>query len=354
MTPSFTPVLVASVGGVTAVGLTAAATAAAVRAGIAGFRAMPCLIDSRGDEMIVAAVPGLPPAGVDVQRLLDLALPAAQEALAVAKNVVPRPVMPLCLGLPGNRPGMPDGLAGAFAERLTRALEGQCEFTSATIVPRGHAAGLAAMYACARRMRDDGADFGLVGGVDSYISAETLEWLESEEQLHTAANPWGFIPGEASGFCLFATAAGLAKSGKAPLLSLQNVSLATESHVIKSSAVCTGQGLTAAIRGALKALPEGAKADDIICDLNAEPYRADEYGFTIPRISERCRDAVAFQNPADCWGDIGAASGPLFVALAAAAVQKSYASGLYTLVWTSSEGGERAAALLAATGATAG
>ena len=209
------------------------------------------------------------------------------------------------------------------------------------------------MSACVHRMRGDGSDFGLVGGIDSYISGEALEWLESEEQLHTAANPWGFIPGEAAGFCLLATPAGLARLGTTPLLSLQRVALATESHVIKSDAVCTGLGLTAAILGVLEGLPEGSKADDIICDLNGEPYRADEYGFAIPRIAERCRDAVAFQNPADCWGDIGAASAPLFVALAAAAAQKT-ASGSYTLVWNSSESGERAAALLAAPGTAIG
>jgi 3-oxoacyl-[acyl-carrier-protein] synthase I len=354
MTPRFTPVLVGSIGSVTAVGLTAVTTAAAVRAGIAGFNALPFLVDGRGDQMIVAAVPGLPPPGVDVQRFLDLALPAAHEALSVMRNLAPRPAMPLCLALPGRRPGILDGLAIAFSERLSEALAEHCRFTSVTIMPTGHAGGLAAMDACARRMREDGADFGLVGGVDSYISAETLEWLESEERLHTAANPWGFIPGEAAGFCLLTTAAGSAKLGKVPLLSVEHVALAIERNVMRADGVCTGQGLTAAIQGALKALPEEAKADDIICDLNAEPYRADEYGFTIPRISDRCRDAVGFQNPADCWGDVGAASGPLFVALGAAAAQKAYASGPYTLVWNSSDSGERAAALLAMPGATAG
>jgi 3-oxoacyl-[acyl-carrier-protein] synthase-1 len=43
---------------------------------------------------------------------------------------------------------------------------------------------------------------------------------------------------------------------------------------------------------------------------------------------------------------VGAASGPLFVALAAAAAERGYARGPHHLVFASSESGERAAVLL--------
>ena len=84
----------------------------------------------------------------------------------------------------------------------------------------------------------------------------------------------------------------------------------------------------------------------MICDQNGEAYRADELGFMLVRLSERFRGGSDFLAPADCWGDVGAASVPLFVILAAAAAERGYARGPHYLVWASSEGGERGAALL--------
>jgi 3-oxoacyl-[acyl-carrier-protein] synthase-1 len=80
--------------------------------------------------------------------------------------------------------------------------------------------------------------------------------------------------------------------------------------------------------------------------MNGEAYRADEYGFTIVRTSQHFASAGDFLAPADCWGDVGAATGPLLLALAVIAARKSYAPGPHALLWTSSEGGERSAALI--------
>jgi len=84
----------------------------------------------------------------------------------------------------------------------------------------------------------------------------------------------------------------------------------------------------------------------VLCDQNGEAYRADEYGFSLTRTHRFFVDGSDFTAPADCWGDVGAASGPLFLMLAAAAAQKGYARGRWTLAWTSAEGGERSAALV--------
>ena len=74
--------------------------------------------------------------------------------------------------------------------------------------------------------------------------------------------------------------------------------------------------------------------------------RADEYGFTVLRTREYLRAAGEFNSPADCWGDVGAASGPLHVALAAIAHHKRYARGPLSMAWGSSESGARGAALI--------
>ena len=80
--------------------------------------------------------------------------------------------------------------------------------------------------------------------------------------------------------------------------------------------------------------------------MNGEPYRADEFGFACLRTKERFVSVSDFIAPADCWGDVSAASAPLGIMLSAIAARKSYAKGRFALVWGSSEGGERGAALV--------
>ena len=85
----------------------------------------------------------------------------------------------------------------------------------------------------------------------------------------------------------------------------------------------------------------GIKADHLYCDMNGEPYRADEFGFATIRAGALFRDPSAFTAPADCWGDVGAASGPMFLVLADAATRKGYAPGPVLAAFMSSESGER-------------
>ena len=213
-----------------------------------------------------------------------------------------------------------------------------------------------ALDAAFRQIQSGETELCLVGGVDSYLDAEMLEWLDRTEQLHSEANTWGFAPGEAAGFCLLASERAARRYSLTPLLQINAAATAIETNLIRTETVCTGRGLTEAFRGALAGLPEPAagiedKVHQTICDMNGERYRADELAFTICRTSERFVDASKFLAPADCWGDVGAASGPLFVGLAAAAAQQGYAPGPHTLVWTSSDRGERAAALVSDAGA---
>ena len=125
------------------------------------------------------------------------------------------------------------------------------------------------------------------------------------------------------------------------------VATAQEKNLIKTEEVCLGHGLTGAFNGALQKLPSSdTKVDQVICDMNGEAYRADEYGFTIVRTSQRFVAAGDFRLRPIAGAMWGAASGPLFLTLASMAGQKGYAKGPLSLLWTSSEGGERAAALI--------
>jgi 3-oxoacyl-[acyl-carrier-protein] synthase-1 len=349
-----TPV-VAGLGARTAVGLSAETTAAAVRAGIDGFAEHPYMTDREDKPIMVAPVPYLDEASVVLVRLLRLTLPAAREAMTgLATMQESRANISVFLGLPDERPGLPSGYADRIAERLCRYLGRAVSVGDVEIVTTGHAAGLMALERGWERLRTGRAEYCLVGGVDSYLSPETLEWLEECKQLASASvTGWGFVPGEAAGFCLLSTPE--AADGLPALGDVVAVSSAEEPNRIKTDTVCIGEGLTTAFRQILETLPNAeASIDQIICDLNGETYRADEFGFTMARTSSFFADAGNFLTPADCWGDVGAASGPLFVCLAIAAGRKGYAAGPLSLLWTSSESGERSATLVRVAGSEGG
>jgi 3-oxoacyl-[acyl-carrier-protein] synthase-1 len=134
--------------------------------------------------------------------------------------------------------------------------------------------------------------------------------------------------------------------GIEPLARVLSVGTGFEKNAIKTRAVCIGEGLTAAFHEGLAGLPAGAKVTDVFCDLNGEPYRADEYGFACLRTNESFESASDFVAPASCWGDVCAASVPLALTLATIASWKAYAKGMYAFIWAGSEGGERGAGLL--------
>jgi len=331
-------------GACTAIGLSAPATAAAVSGEVAGFAEHPYLVDEVGERMVLAVVPFISELAVGASRLTELAVAAAREAALPLEGSIGREGgIPLVLAIPPARPGLADGVGEIILGDLVVALKDLCKLSQVNYLQGGHATGIAALEMCLQTMRATGARFGLIGGVDSYIIPETLEWLESEEQLHSGRNPWGFIPGEAAAFCLLTAFA--SSGGASPRLDCLSLATSRESALMKTEAVCTGEGLTVAIRKAIEVMSPEERVSHVFCDMNGEPFRADEYGFAITRLSNRFASATDFVAPADCWGDVGAATGPLLISLAHTCAKKRDVAGEHTLVWTSSEDGLRSAAL---------
>ena len=342
------PVYIVSPGASTPVGRDAWSSAAAVRAGISGFARHPYMIDAAGHPMQVAIAPWL---DIDLQgseRFEALLLPAIEQALesAVAERADVR--MALALAVPPDRPGLPDDLHDRLRDSIARRFGDR--FPAIGLFDVGHAAGLMALSAAMRKMVDGDFDACVVAGVESYIAPETLEWLEQTEQLHGAGtlnNAWGFVPGEAAGAVLLAVESVVDRVRDDPAAEVLSVGLGFEENRIRTATVCIGDGLTTAFREGLGGLPAGARVTDLYCDMNGEPYRADEYGFACLRTKDRFVSASDFVAPADCWGDVSAASAPLALALSTVASAKQYASGRYAFLWASSDSGERGAALLA-------
>ena len=343
---------IVAMGASTAIGRDAWSSAAAVRAGVSGFTQHPYMIDTAGEPMIVALASWLDIDLTGLARFEALLYPAIDQALEPVIGSQGRGLrVALSLGLPSSRPGRLDTLKHDLRKSISTKY--RPIFDSIAVFPNGHAAGLLALDAAFKKLTEGILDACIVAGVDSYIDPETLEWLEECDQLHSAGplnNAWGFIPGEAAGALLLIRDEVVKRMHLKPLATVLGTGLSHEPKRIKTETICIGEGLTQAFREALAALPAATQVSDVYCDMNGEPYRADEYGFTCLRTKESFESPSEFVAPADCWGDVAAAGAPLHLILSIIARAKGFARGNIAFSWASAEGGERAAALIAAGG----
>lgn len=346
---------VVAVGARTPLGLDAEASMAAVRAGISQVTEHPFLIDRMAEPVRLTRDGVLDPGRMGSERLVEMGASAVEEAmrsLDAAGGAVGS--IPLLLGLPEERPGW----TGEHARTVMDGLGAKplpLRLHSITPYPFGHAAGLVALDTAYRWIRSGQADLFLIAGVDSYLDPATLGWLDTNRQLATSYHRGAFFPGEGAGAIVVASGSFVAGRGLPSLAVVRSTATATEAKLIKTDAVCVGEGLTACVRVAVAPLRVPDEAiDGIICDINGERYRSQEWGFTLLRFPDALRDPTGYELPASCWGDMGAASGPLFATMAVTAGRKGWAKGPRYLLWTSSEGGRRAAAVLELTPAPKG
>ncbi|MDX8514042.1 beta-ketoacyl synthase N-terminal-like domain-containing protein [Mesorhizobium captivum] len=343
-----TPIGLAGLAARTPVGLRPESAAAAVRAGISAISEHPFFVDRNGEPIRLAqdAVmgPDMPVAERMKELLLSTLLQLPQAAALSANGL--RTL--LIIGAPEPRPGLPDGVG----EMLGRAVMGRFGSTNLRVqyLANGHAAGMLAFGVAAKAIDEGKTDLAVVAGVDSYQEYQTLEWMDETGQLKSEVNRDGFFPGEAAGACLLARRNLISELGLELLGRLTAVSIAPERITIKrhgEGEVCVGEGLSSAFLGLGPAIDrDRRKITDTYCDLNGQRYRSEELVYAILRVQHLSDDATHYLHPADCWGDVGAASGPLFAALAHAAASKGYSHGSRAALWASSEGGERAVTLL--------
>jgi 3-oxoacyl-[acyl-carrier-protein] synthase-1 len=338
-------IYIVGAGAQTPVGRSVLAAAAAVRCGISAYAEHPFMVDKHGEPMTVARADWLDETLPVTDRIIRMAEDAAREALSPVAAHLPAMGRRLAVHLALSAENLPDpGQRQVVRDEFARALDFMSSGRAVEVVTEGHAGGMLALENAIRQLRGAQAEFCLVGGADSWLDPNQLDAIDRSGRLHSVNNSWGFTPGEGAGFCLIATGATLRRLSLKPLAEVLAVATGQESKLLGSQTVCIGEGLTAAFRGVLDV---GQPVTHSYCDFNGETYRADEFGFTICRTRDCFEDAGSFTAAAECWGDVGAASGPLAIALPLAAWARGYAKGGVNLAWSSSATGPlRGAALL--------
>ncbi|HLL55493.1 MAG TPA: hypothetical protein VK447_18180 [Myxococcaceae bacterium] len=335
------------VGMMTPVGLTAATTAASIRAGITRTRESTFI--DRHSQPVVAGF-------IDDEYLPELALsesalwaPAARHrrmlriatpALREAQHGFSSP-LPLLLAAPEASAG-----AGAeFVSQLAAQAGVELDLRASKLFPHGRAGGLLALAEALRKL-ETSHDCVLVGGVDSHAELSVLDSLWDEQRLFGSGLTDGFIPGEGAAFLLLGRPGVGKRLGHAPVARVLGVGTAREKGHLYSTEPHLGDGLADAFRVLFSSLASKPSAiRSVYAGLNGESFWAKEWGVAYLRHSQYFEEGARVEHPIECIGDAGAALGPILLALAAVGLQRGYREAP-ALVWCASDREERGAALV--------
>jgi 3-oxoacyl-[acyl-carrier-protein] synthase-1 len=326
-------------------------TATSERAGVARLsESTICNRDFRSIVMALLPEEELPPLAEALEamtdltlrqrRMLRLAAPALKEAVA---DIGPPADTPLLLAFPEALPGRPAPAGGKFLEHLAKQSGVTFRIAGSCVFPNGRAAGFLAL-AQALALLDTGKESRvIVGGVDSHLDLHLIGTLDAESRLLADGVMDGFIPGEGASFLLLGAAAG--ERGGPPRSRILAVATGTERGHRYSEEPYLGEGLAATFQELFSTAGVKEPVQTVLAGLNGEHFGAKEWGTALMRSKKAFADAMRLEHPVDCFGDPGAALGPLLLGIAAIGVREGHL-GEPCLVWSSSDRGERGAALL--------
>ncbi|HYO54576.1 hypothetical protein [Archangium sp.] len=325
------------------------AAAAAIRARISRIAEHPYLLDGAGEPLRCGRDSLLDQATYGVQRMVVLTNHAlSQLAHWLSARNAHDATTPVLLALPEARPG--------FEASDVRALLGGLELSGTvgsagfqvSTCGEGHAGVFQGLMQAAALIGEGRCELCIVGGVDSYLHADTLAWLDGQRRIARDGIRGGFAPGE--GVAMFAVATSRARQRlRLPCLArVRSIACATEPRSLQSHEGLLGEGLSEAVRLATACLDPQEDISDIYADINGERHRSEDWGFTLLRCPEHIKDGARYITAISQCGDVGAATAGLQVVLATRAWQRGYARGSRALLLGGSWQGLRGAAVLEA------
>jgi len=338
------PLEIMACGAVTPLGLTAAQTCAAIRAGITVFSEVYQGAPSQ-EPVIGARIP----ASQRLRRtahdwLLHLAVRAIDECLdrGASQNRTA-----LILILPEAFRGHPAMSALRDENEIRRRLEKQLgvRFCNEFMVLQDGRAGVQrALTQAAEWLSSGCVEACIVGGVDTLITSTDINRLQQSYRLYDKNNPQGVIPGEGAAF-LRVTSSDKARPGMARVLAC---GIAQEKNTILGERYSQGDALRLAIESAFRrsGIPEKSISFRV-SDMNGERYHAWESILAESRSYRTRRESFPAWYLASSVGDMGVAAGVLTVIVAAVGIKKNYAPGAISMCEASSDEGLRGACVIA-------
>lgn len=338
------PVEIMATGMITSLGADTKMTAASVRSGISTYQES-AILNKQFNPMILSLVPdeALPELEDELQqqaltsrqqRMLRLATPAIQQL--AEKLDVPVPLM-LCG--PEKLPGRHSVISDKFLKQLKLQSKAAIDLENSYVFPQGRAGGFYALEAAMLLLESGKHKQVMVGGVDSFLDLYLLASLDSDDRVLAQGVMDGFAPGEAAAFLL------LKQADNGSGIKLYPPGLSDEPGHRYSQQPYKGEGLANAVEEALLNV-NSTTIKTVFASFNGENFNAKEWGVAAIRNQQNLDSDFNMIHPADCYGDIGAATGPVLMALASIGMEKGYYHKP-ALLWASSEIQQRAAVYMA-------
>lgn len=340
---------------ITAVGFDLQSNVASVRAGISRLRESDDFVDTEGNPVIIAEIPNIEDVSDDDDielRMRSLLYHGLEQLLeqSFPDTRIMTETVHLFLGVASpDRPGPPyRDENGSFHDGIVDLVERRFIQSAVHILESGNTSAMVALDRARKLLQKNPDCFCIVGAVDSLLDVETLDWLESNDRLksETFGRNHALSPGEAVGFFMLESLSS-AKHRKHPVLAnVLGLGLSDEPAPVFSDIPSKGEGLSNAFRIAMKDAGCGSlEIGTVVCDLNGEFFRSKEWSYTELRSLEPLEEARKLWHPADCWGDVGAASGAILISLSSALVSMGLVKGRI-LCFCSDDFGERGVAII--------
>lgn len=337
---------VAGAGAVTAAGLNARQTLAAIRASLSAFEDMN-LKEPFGATQIVARIP----THWKLRRsqgewLVNMAGRAIKEALR--SGPVAAEATALLISPPENfrqHPAFETVPLKQFLPAIFRSM-GENFHKESRAVDGGPAACMSLIERAVEIIQKPGVEQVILGGVDSYVNDADMTRLSASNRLRGPESAQGLVPGEGAVFVRLTRSP---EAGEPVIAAIRNVAMEMEEDTVLTERFSQGRALLSALRSAVA--DNGPAEPDIsfvVSNGNGERHRALEELTTHSRFYRTLRDLTPIAYPAMTTGEIGSASGALALMLAADSFRKNYAPGPVAMLEIASESGLRAAAVVTA------
>ncbi|WP_431481009.1 beta-ketoacyl synthase N-terminal-like domain-containing protein [Pseudomonas thivervalensis] len=334
---------VTSMGMACPVGLCVASACAAKRAGLSALQELPFL-DNACEPIIGATVPSVGLALPASTRMSELLMHALVELIHSAPKLDWKAVpFLLCLAEP-ERPGIDiRDIAQTVIQDVSSRLGIRFDPNHSKIIPSGHVAGMHALHEASRLMQETRAPACVVAGVDSLLSASTLQWLDNHRRLKTSTHNDGLFPGEGAAAILVQA---YRQSGTC--LAISGLGFGQEEAPLLSNKPLRAGGLTDAARTALAQAKLGLhEIDWRLSDVTGEQYGFKELPLMEARLFRTVRkEDQPLWHWAEAMGDTGAIAAIVQLILAEQAFRKGYAPGTTAICLSSALAGARAAAVV--------
>ncbi len=314
---------------VTAVGHDGLITAAAVRAGISRFSENKDYSDSHGNPITVARIRGVEDGREAIARMADIAALCLNNLLTdYFRQGVQRPSqIQLFLGAASEERSGPR-YDKSSRDQVLKVLGKWADKADLQSIPQGNASFPYAIDLAGQLIESNPSAMCIIGGIDSLIRDSSLNWFEQAGRLKSISygRHQGLIAGEAVGFLIIEDPARARQANRPVLARITGLGLAEEPVPRAANPKVQRTGLVKACRAALVDGKDN-EIQAVLGDLNGENSRALEWSVAESRIFKSNGQLRQLWTPANCYGDIGAASGAVLTAVVAQGFVRGWLKG---------------------------